>query len=63
VVDNNEEMLNQYKDVAVRENSDKKVEWKYRQINEVVVSQELEGGGDKKSVNLDNTIVSEVTGH
>jgi hypothetical protein len=26
VVDNNEEMLNQYKDVAVRENSDKKVE-------------------------------------
>ena len=46
---NNEEMLNQDKDVAVSENSDiEKAEGKYRQINEVVVSQELDGGGDKK---------------
>jgi hypothetical protein len=51
VDNNNEEMLNQNKDVAVRENSDiEKVEGKYRQINEVVVSQELDGGGDKKKV-------------
>jgi hypothetical protein len=62
-VDNNdEEMLNQDKDVAVNENIDnEKVEEKYRQINEVVVSQELDGFGDKRSVNLDNTMVPEVT--
>ena len=49
VDNNNEEMLNQDKDVAVSENSDiEKAEGKYRQINEVVVSQELDGGGDKK---------------
>ena len=46
----------------VSENSDnEKVEGKYRQTNEVVVSQELDGGGDKKSVHLDNTMVLEVT--
>jgi len=62
VDNNNEEMLNQDKDAAVSENSDnKKVEGKYRQTNEVVVSQELDGGGDKKSVHLDNTMVLEVT--
>jgi len=62
VDNNNEEMLNQDKDVAVSENSDnEKVEGKYRQINEVVVSQELGGGGDNKSVNLDNTMVPELT--
>jgi len=61
VDNNNKEMLNQDKDVAVSENSDEKVEGKYRQINEVVVSQELDGGGDKKSVNLDNTMIPEVT--
>jgi hypothetical protein len=48
---NNKEMFNQDKDVAVSENSDnEKVEEKYRQINEVVVSQELGGGGNKKKV-------------
>ena len=62
VDNNNEEILNQDKDVAVSENSDnEKVEGKYRQINEVVVSQELGGGGDNKSVNLDNTMVPELT--
>ena len=62
VDNNNEEMLNQDKVVAVSENRDnKKVEGKYRQTNEVIVSQELDGGGDKKSVNLDNTMVPEVT--
>jgi hypothetical protein len=62
VDNNNKKMLNQDKDIPVSENSDnEKVEGKYRQINKVVVPQELVGGGDKKSVNLENTMVPEVT--
>jgi hypothetical protein len=46
----------------VSDNSDdKNVERKYSQINKVVVSQELECGGDKKGVNKDKTMILEET--
>jgi hypothetical protein len=46
---NNGEKFNQDKDEAVSDKSDdKNVEGKYSQINKVVVSQELECGGNKK---------------
>jgi hypothetical protein len=40
---------------------DKNVEGKYSQINKVVVSQELECGGDKKGVNKDKTMIRKET--
>jgi hypothetical protein len=46
-----------YKNSGIKNESDnsdhKNVEGKYSQINKVVVSQELECGGDKKGVNKD----------
>jgi len=59
---NNGEKFNQDKDQTVSDNSDEKnVEGKYSQINKVVVSQELECGGDKKGVNKDKTMILEET--
>jgi hypothetical protein len=60
---NSEERFNQDKDETVSDNSDdKNVEGKYSQINnKVVVSQELECGGDKKGVNKDKTMILEQT--
>ena len=59
---NNGGKFNQDKDETVSDNSDdKNVEGKYSQINKVVVSQELECGGDKKGVNEDKTVVLEQT--